>query len=121
METLAIARIWAAAAWADDQIHATEAAAFYRFLEAAIDLDDAQREEASALLDARPTIAVADEVAKLSPFNREGVYRAVIAIVQIDGKVTDDELSFVTRLRDQLELDPKVVARIESEWRTRLP
>lgn len=119
METLAIARIWAAAAWADGLVHPAEASAFYRFLESSTDLDEAAQEAASALLDTKPDVMLADEVAKLSPPSKEDVYRAVINIVLIDGKVTDDELSFVTRLRDQLELPQDVVARVEQEPRPR--
>lgn len=114
-ENLAIARLWAAAAWADGELHPSEAAAFYRFLEAA-GLDEGGKAQAEAFLAQKPAVSF-DEVEKLSPPAKEGLYRAIIGLVLIDGKVTDDELQFVTRLRDQLGLDAATIARIESEKR----
>lgn len=114
-ESFAIARLWAAAAWADGELHPSEAAAYYRFLEAA-GLDDAQKQQAEGFLAKKPAVSF-DEVEQLSTPAKEGLYRAIIGLVLIDGKVTDDELQFVTRLRDQLALDPATIARIESEKR----
>ena len=55
------------------------------------------------------------EVKRLRPDAREGVYRAALGIVRLDGKVTDDERAFLGRLRSMLDLDEKVVTRIEAE------
>lgn len=114
-ESFAIARLWAAAAWADGELHPAEAAAYHRFLEAA-GLDEAQKQQAEGFLAKQPAVSF-DEVEKLSTPAKEGLYRAIIGLVLIDGKVTDDELQFVTRLRDQLALDPATIQRIESEKR----
>lgn len=114
-ESFAIARLWAAAAWADGELHPAEAAAYFRFLEAA-GLDDAQKLQAEGFLEKKPAVSF-DEVEKLSTPAKEGLYRAIIGLVLIDGKVTDDELQFVTRLRDQLGLDAATILRIESEKR----
>src|SRR5688572_18364323 len=115
METLAIARIWAAAAWADGVLHQTEAAALRRFLEAATELDAAERAAAEQLFEGPPVISIEAEVAKLSEESKEGVYRAVTGIMWLDGKLVEDELSFVARLRDQLGLPAALIARIEQE------
>lgn len=116
METYALARFWAAAAWADDELHPAERAVLQRYIEAATDLTPSQRAAAETFLTARPGVSF-DEVEALSRTAKEGLYQAVIRMVMVDGKVTDDELRFVTRLRDQLELDAATIARLEDEVR----
>lgn len=113
METLSIARFWAAAAWADGELVASEAAALRRFVDAATDLDAPARQEAEAWLTQKPDVAF-EEVERLPAEKKQELYRAIIQMVMIDGKVTDDELKFVTRLRDQLALDAATIATIES-------
>jgi uncharacterized membrane protein YebE (DUF533 family) len=113
MDSLKILRFWAAAAWADGELHPTESAALERLIEASeLSLDD--RREALALLHAAPDVDVA-ELAELRPEAREGIYRAAIRIVRLDKRVTDDERQFLATLRGALTLDAETIATIEAE------
>lgn len=117
MDSLRILRLWAAAAWADGELHPAEAAALERLIEASDDLAPDERLEAQRLLGAPPADVDPDEVRRLRPAAREGVYRAALGIVRLDGKLTDGESAFLGRLRAALDLDPATIARIESERR----
>jgi len=116
VETLRIIRLWAAAAWSDGVLHPAEAAALERLIEASDDLSGAERLEAQAFLGEAPAVDPA-EVADLSPAAREGVYRAALGIVALDGKVTYGERSFLARLRASLELDEATLDKLEQEAR----
>lgn len=111
-----ILRLWAAAAWADGKLHPAEAGALERLIEASEELTGEERREAARLLDAAPSVDVS-EVKGLRPEAREGVYRAAIGIVRLDGKVTAEERAFLSRLRGVLDLDEATIARIEAESR----
>ena len=115
MDSLRIVRLWAAAAWADGKMHPAEAAALKRLIDASDDLDGERRANALALLesaDVNPT-----EVRLLPRDSREGVYRAALVIVKLDGQVTDDERAFLARLRAAIDLDAATLQRIEAEAR----
>jgi tellurite resistance protein TerB len=112
MESLQIIRLWAAAAWADGKLHPAEAAALGRYIDASDDLQGDDRVAAFKLLHAKPIVAV-EEVQALSRPAREGVYRAVLGIVRLDGQVTPDEVDWVARLRARLNLDADVIAGID--------
>lgn len=114
MESFEILRLWAACAWADGELHPAESAALGRFLAAADDMTADQRVQAAALLESAPDVDAAS-VRELSPIARQGVYRAARHIVRLDGRVTDDEIAFLDRLRGALDLDAEEIARIESE------
>jgi hypothetical protein len=114
METLTIVRLWAGAAWADGVLHPAEAAALRRLIDASDDLAGEARVQALALLEAAPAVTV-EEVRKLAPAAREGVYRAVLGIIRLDGKVTADEEEWVAKLRARLNLDEATMRRIEGE------
>jgi hypothetical protein len=113
MDSLKILRLWAACAWADNDLHPSEAAAIERLIAASDDLSPDQRIEAKALLTAAPEVDV-NEVKQLSTSAREGVYRAALQIVKLDRQVTADEEAFLTRLRAALDIDEATVARIEA-------
>lgn len=115
MQNLTIFRLWVAAAWADGEVHPAEEKALRRFLDRATELDPADRAAATAMITTKPEIVLADEVAKLSDGVKADVYRAIVAIVRLDGKVTDEERVFIVRLREQLALPLAVIARIEQE------
>ncbi|WP_394841734.1 TerB family tellurite resistance protein [Pendulispora brunnea] len=114
LDSLLIVRVWAAAAWADGRLDPAEAAALRRLIEASTELDAARRREAMALLRTAPSLDLA-EVKRLRSDWREGIYRAARTISRLDGKVTGDEVSFLTRLRAVLDLDEAILKRIESE------
>ena len=112
MDSLRTLRLWAAAAWADGVLHPTEAAALKRLIEASDDLGAEERKAALHLLDSPPPVDVG-EVRALRPEAREGVYRAALDIVRLDRVVAPEEEAFLTRLRQVLDLDEKILARIE--------
>jgi uncharacterized membrane protein YebE (DUF533 family) len=112
MDSLRTLRLWAAAAWADGVLHPAEEAALKRFIEASDDLSADDRKEAYRLLEGPPAVDVA-EVRALRPEAREGVYRAVLDIVRLDRVVAPEEEAFLNRLRQVLDLDEKILARIE--------
>ena len=114
MDTMRIFRLWAQAAWADNELHPAESAALQRFLDNSEDLNSEERNQARQLLRSAPDNDVT-EVRKLSEAAREGVYRAALGIVQLDRKVVDAERDFLTRLRMVLDLDEKTIARIRAE------
>ena len=116
MDNLRIFHLWAAAAWADGVIHPTEATALARWIDAAEDFTPDVRKQATAMIITRPEVDL-EEVRKLSPEAREGVYRAAIGIVAIDGKVVDAERAFLERLKAVLDLNAAIVQRIERERR----
>ena len=113
-ETLQIARLWAAAAWADDKLHPAEAAALRRFIEASDDLGDEERHAALDLLSKKPDVEVG-EIDQLEKDARQGVYRAALGIVRLDGAVTTDEIEWLAELRNRLKLDATTVDRIDRE------
>lgn len=114
MESYRIARLWAAAAWADGTLHPREREALQRFIAASPELGRGTRGATLALLDAKPDVDPS-ELAELSRDAREGVYRAVLGIVRLDGKVTGDEDAWLAKLREHLDLDEATRARIERE------
>ncbi len=116
METLQIARLWAAAAWADGKVHPAEAAALRRFIEASEDLDGAGKQAAHDLLVSNPRVDLG-ELERLSKDAKEGVYRAALGIVRLDGSVTPDEVEWLKALRARLALDEALLQRIEREAR----
>jgi tellurite resistance protein len=106
--------MWAAAAWADGKMHPKEADALRRLIEAS-DLDAESRKQALGLLESANVAP--EEIRGLSRDAREGVYRAALGIVKLDGKVTDDEREFLARLRAATDLDAATLQRIEAEPR----
>ena len=110
-----LVRLWAAAAWADGKMHPAEAAALERLIAHSDDLDGDRRKRALAFLksaDVDPR-----EVRILPPEAREGVYRAALGIVRLDGEVSESEKQFLGKLRAVIGLDDAVLARIEKEPR----
>jgi len=114
MDSLRIVKLWAAAAWADNELHPREAAALKRLIESSEDLEGEALEEAKGYLSSAPRGAL-DGLGELSVPARQGVYRAVQQIIAIDGQLTDDELGFLAKLRSTLDLDEETLKKIESE------
>ncbi len=114
MESLRILRIWAAIAWADGVLHPREAAALRRLIDASDDLAEDEREEATRLL-AGPSPLDPDELRRLTPVAREGVYRAALGIVRLDGRIADEERAMLGRIRAALDLDETIIRGIERE------
>ncbi len=94
-------------------MHPAELAALKRCIEAQ-DLGAKEAAEAHSLLE-RPGDLDLAEVRKLDAASREGVYRAAIGIARIDREVSEEELSFLRKLRDNLDLDLSTIERIDAE------
>ena len=120
MDTLRIIEFWAAAAWADGEVHAAEAAAIERLVNASPELTRGERERAFAMLASPPSVSV-DAVTKLDRITRQGIYRAVLGIAQLDGVLHEQERAFISRLRAALELDEATLTAIEAECGVSLP
>jgi tellurite resistance protein len=114
MDSLLTVKLWAAAAWADGELHPTEAAALKRLIEASDDLSGEARAEAMTYLSAKPEVSVED-VNDLDEPARQGVLRAAQQIVAIDGLLKDEEMAFLDKLKKTLELDESTKSKIESE------
>jgi uncharacterized tellurite resistance protein B-like protein len=103
MESLQIARILAAALWADGTVHPKEAEAFRRYLERARDLSRDAKLATMALVDTRPDVDLA-EARQLSADARRRVLEEVQFALAIDGSVSPEEAEWLTKLRAQLDL-----------------
>ncbi|MCP4445803.1 MAG: hypothetical protein GY811_10740 [Myxococcales bacterium] len=114
MDSLQIIRLWAAAAWADDSLHPSEAAAIKRLIDVSDDLSATQRDTAISYLDSAPAIDV-EEARSLPAEAREGVYRAARGIVMLDRELVEAEKLYLERLHGALGLDDAIIARLESE------
>jgi hypothetical protein len=106
MDSLQIVRLWAAAAWADNELHPREEAALRKLIASKPDLDADALSEAHGYLQSRPEFDGAS-AGDLSLPDRQDVYRAAQQIIAIDGQLTDDEMTFLANLRLSLELDPR--------------
>ena len=114
MDSLLTVKLWAAAAWADGELHPREAAALRRLIDHTDDLDAEARAQAIGYLDSQPEVSVT-AVNQLDAPAREGILRAARRIIALDGKLTDDELAFLDRLRASLDLPEETKQKIESE------
>ena len=114
MDTLRILELWAATAWADDHLHPAEAAAIKRRIDASPELSRADRAAALTLLD-KPPRATVESVTDLDAVAREGVYRAALGIIHLDGVLHERERAFITRLRGVVNLSEATLSVIEAE------
>ncbi len=101
MESLQIARILAAAIWADGTVHPKEAEAFRRYLERARDLTRDAKVATMALLEQRPEVDLS-EARQLSAEARRRVIEEVQFALAIDGTVSPGEAEWLAKLRAQL-------------------
>lgn len=113
MDNLLTIRLWAAAAWADDVLHESEAAALRRLIEAT-ELNKIEEAEAAAFFDAPPELDINDS-SLLSPEAREGVYRAALGIVMLDRELAEGEKEFLERLAKALALPDEIIERLGQE------
>jgi uncharacterized membrane protein YebE (DUF533 family) len=105
-------RAWAAAAWADGKLHPNEKRALERFIQAAKGLTDHERATAGEVLE-KPQQIDAAELRSLGKDAREGVYRAARSILGLDLVIPPEELEWLAKLREVLELDAATMDRIE--------
>ena len=113
-ESLEVAKIWAACAWADGEMHPKEAEALQRLVDASDDLSGEDRTVALGYITAAPD-ADLGAIASLSEAARQGVYRAARGIVKLDRVIDPKEEELLARLRAQLKLDEATLRAIEAE------
>jgi uncharacterized membrane protein YebE (DUF533 family) len=108
---LSVIRIWAALAWADGVIADAEAAAMKRLIESA-DLTDEERASALGWLDEKVELDTTG-IASLSEEARHGIYRAAARLAAVDLEVAEEELHFLARLQEGLDLDDDTARELE--------
>jgi len=108
---LSVIRIWAALAWADGVIADAEAAAMKRLIESA-DLTDEERASALGWLDDKVELDTTG-IASLSEEARHGIYRAAARLAAVDLEVAEEELDFLGRLQEGLDLDDDTARELE--------
>jgi uncharacterized membrane protein YebE (DUF533 family) len=107
---LAVIRVWAALAWADDVIQESERTAILKLVSVA-QLSDEEREKARAMLESKVELET-QPVAGLSKPAREGIYRAALRLAMVDLDMADEEKAMLKLLRDGLSIDDDDAARI---------
>lgn len=111
---LSVVRLWAATAWADGVLADSER----RLLEGLIvgaDLSDLTRTTALSFLESKVALDHKD-IDRLSPKERQGVYRTACRMTTVDRQFDATERAFLTRLASQLELDAEAIAAIERDF-----
>jgi uncharacterized tellurite resistance protein B-like protein len=110
---LQVIRIWAAMAWADGVIAASEAAAMKRLIAGTPELSDNERELALGFLDKKVDLDTSGLAAMSAPA-REGIYRAALRLSMIDGTVADAETKLLGRLREGLGISEEQAGAIRA-------
>ena len=109
---LAVIRVWAALAWADDVIQDSERNAITKLISVA-QLTDEEREAATAMLDSKVELET-ESIADLSQPAREGIYRAALRLAMVDLDMAAEEAAMLKRLREGLRISDEAAANIES-------
>lgn len=109
---LAVIRVWAALAWADDVIQESERAAILKLVSVA-QLTDAEREQAKAMLDSKVELETGP-IEGLSQPAREGIYRAALRLAMVDLDMADEETAMLKRLRDGLSISEEDASKISA-------
>lgn len=107
---LAVIRVWAALAWADDVIQDSERAAILKLISVA-QLSDTEREQAKAMLESKVELET-QPIVGLSQPAREGIYRAALRLAMVDLDLADEETAMLMRLRDGLSISEEDATRI---------
>ena len=109
---LSVIRVWAALAWADDKIADAEADAMKRLISSA-ELTDDERTTAMGWLDEKVDLDTAN-IKGLKDEARRGIYRAAARLAAVDLDIADAERTFLTRLREGLEISEDDAKEIEA-------
>jgi len=109
---LAVIRVWAALAWADDVIQDSEREAIMKLISVA-QLSDEERATAKSLLDAKVELET-ESISGLSQAAREGIYRAALRLAMVDLDMATEEAAMLKRLRDGLSISDEDSKRIET-------
>ncbi len=107
---LAVIRVWAALAWADDVIQESERAAILKLV-AVAQLTDEERETAKGMLESKVELET-QPIAALSQPAREGIYRAALRLAMVDLDMAEEETAMLKLLRDGLSISEDDSARI---------
>lgn len=108
---LAVIRVWAALAWADDVIQDSEREAILKLISVA-QLSNEERDTAKAMLDSKVELET-QPITGLSEPAREGIYRAALRLAMVDLDMAAEEAAMLKRLRDGLEISGEDATRIE--------
>jgi hypothetical protein len=108
---LAVIRVWAALAWADDVIQDSERTAILKLISVA-QLSDEERATAKGLLDSKVELETGP-ISGLSKPAREGIYRAALRLAMVDLDLAAEEAEMLGRLRGGLEISDDDAKRIE--------
>ena len=110
---LAVIRVWAALAWADDVMQDSERTAITKLISVA-QLTDEERSKARSYLDSKVELDTGP-ISGLSVAAREGIYRAALRLAMVDLDMAQEETAMLQRLRDGLGIDGDAAARIEND------
>lgn len=108
---LAVIRVWAALAWADEVIQDSERAAILKLISVA-QLSDEERETAKAMLDSKVELDT-QSISGLSKPAREGIYRAALRVAMVDLDMAAEEAAMLKRLREGLKISDEDASKIE--------
>ncbi|MCP4446931.1 MAG: hypothetical protein GY811_16510 [Myxococcales bacterium] len=108
---LAVIRVWAALAWADDVIQDSEREAITKLISVA-QLSDADRETAMGMLESKVELST-EPIAGLSAPARQGIYRAALRMAMVDLDMAKEEIAMLARLREGLGIDDATASEIE--------
>lgn len=111
--SLAVIRIWAALAWADDVMQESERTAISKLISVA-QLTEEERSLARSYLESKVELNT-EPISGLSAAAREGVYRAALRLAMVDLEMAQEETAMLQRLREGLSIDDEAAARIEKD------
>ena len=112
-QILSVIRVWAAVAWADGVLAASEAEGMRRLIRGA-DLAPQERAAASAFLDAK--IDLPDVyLQNLNPEARRGIYRAACRMAIVDHVFAHAERTMLDRLQGLLGIPKEIADEIEAD------
>ena len=109
---LSVIRVWAALAWADDVIADAEADAMKRLISSA-ELTEDERTTAMGWLEEKVDLDTAN-IKGLKDEARRGIYRAAARLAAVDLEIAAEERTFLTRLREGLEISETDAKEIEA-------
>ena len=111
-QILSVIRMWAAVAWADGEMSATESDSLGRLIRTA-DLTDEERAGARAFLQTRTELPET-YLTNLTPEARRGIYRAACRMAVVDHVFSDTERALLDRLRNLLGIPVDTAQELEA-------
>jgi uncharacterized tellurite resistance protein B-like protein len=112
-QILSVIRMWAAVAWADNEMSETEIESLTRLIRTA-DLTDTERAAARQFLETKVGLPET-YLTNLSPEARRGVYRAACRMAVVDHVFSVTERALLDRMRNLLGIPADIAQEIEAE------